>query len=80
MATRDALTRRQQAHAIRIYGVCKEAGWDITTRQISAITGINRATVGKVIRIKGWDVKHGLIENQNRPLSDDPVELDKQME
>lgn len=73
------LSKRQEAHAVRIYGVAKEADWDITTKQIGAIIGLHRTQVGKIIRAKGWDVKHGLIGNSNRRRSGDPVEITEEI-
>lgn len=69
------LSKRNEAHAVRIWGVAKPLGWDITTAEIADELGLTASTVRKVVKAKGWNLPRG-DENSGR-FSGGPRSIDR---
>ena len=61
---------RMEAHAIRIRGLIKASEGDISVTELAERLDIDRSTVGKIVRDRGWSVRkdQGGFEAQVEPL------------
>ena len=52
------------AHAFVIWRTGRSEGWDISIADIARVTGIDRGTVRKIVRARGWPVSDGHRSNR----------------